>query len=79
MSERVSDERLAELAAHFDKQVQRMRVLGHHKDDGDILVQNNDTAAALRELQQWRSGVEPSTGSPIGTFVVMEPWTDDTE
>ena len=55
MSERVSDERLAELAAHFDKEVQRMRVLGHHKDDGDILVQNNDTATALRSYLELRA------------------------
>jgi len=73
MSERVSDERILELISDAEDQ--------HHEaqDSPHYAGLSRDTAAALRELQQWRSGVEPSTGSPIGTFVVMEPWTDDTE
>lgn len=52
----ITDERLAELAGHFVGEERRMRVLGHHKDDVDILLKNADTAAALRELQEFRAG-----------------------
>ncbi len=54
MTERVSDERLAELIGDYDAEAGRMRGIGYHEDDGDILEQHEHTAAALRELQQLR-------------------------
>lgn len=40
---------------------------------------SRDIREALRELQQWRRVVEPSTGDPIGKLVVMQDWTEDTD
>lgn len=64
---RITDERLAGLIEYYSSDPEF---------ESEI---RTSVAAALRELQQWRSGVDPETGSPIGRLVVMQPWTDETE
>jgi hypothetical protein len=73
MSSQITDERLAELEAMVRNVAEA--IVSRNADPGAW----PDVAAALRELQQWRSGVEPSTGAPIGRFVVMQPWDEPTD
>lgn len=64
----ISDERLADLERHYQS-------IGTAIEATTLL----ETAAALRELQQWRSGVHPQTGAMVGCLVVREPWTAETD
>lgn len=71
----IRDERLADLITDLEVHLKNSVNSGC-----DVYLPfETDCLAALRELQHWRSGVEPKTGSPIGRLLVMEPWTDETE
>ncbi len=69
----ISDERLIALIEDAQQQ--------HHEsqDSPHYAALSRDTALALRELQQWRSGIHPQTGAIAGSLTVAEPWTEETE
>lgn len=64
---RITDERLAAMIAGQDQ-------FADWTDDPKESVDAKELAAALRELQKWRSGVHPETGAMIGSLVVVDPW-----
>ena len=78
MSERITDERLSELA-ETTQCLGGEGIIEVEIVDAVMTQDLRDIAIALRELQQWRSGVHPQTGAPIGSFVVMQRWDEETE